>query len=65
MGGRKKFGYREQKWTAIDVSRDGLSLVCSFEERGGAKSVKTSVEEGLSGGVGNVAKIWGFGGRRV
>ena len=25
----------------------------------------THVEEGLSGGVGNVAKIWGFGGRRV
>ncbi|PVH85020.1 hypothetical protein DL98DRAFT_511953 [Cadophora sp. DSE1049] len=60
---RKKFAYREQRWTAVDVSGDGMGLVCAFAEKGGG--VKTSVEGRLSGEVGNVAKIWGFGGRRV
>ncbi|KAK0112968.1 hypothetical protein ONS95_014682 [Cadophora gregata] len=59
---RKKFAYREQKWTALDVRGDGLALVPTFEDKGNAG---TRVEEGLSGGVGNVVKIWGFGGRRV
>lgn len=39
--GRKQFGYREQKWTAVDVDVDmgvgggGTGLVCAFGERGG------------------------------
>ncbi|KAG4436519.1 hypothetical protein IFR05_007993 [Cadophora sp. M221] len=66
---RKRFGYREQRWTAVDVDVNGggggMGLVCAFGERGGMKGMGLSREGGLSGGVGNVAKIWGFGGRRV
>ncbi|CZT03314.1 uncharacterized protein RAG0_10110 [Rhynchosporium agropyri] len=67
-----RFAYREQKWTAIDVSPDGLGIVGAFAERGGMKGMgmsrekgRTRIDEGLSGGVGNVAKVWGFGGPRV
>ncbi|KAH7418108.1 hypothetical protein BKA64DRAFT_716890 [Cadophora sp. MPI-SDFR-AT-0126] len=68
-GARKRFAYREQRWTAVDVRSDGMGLVCAFAEpqKGGGSGggVKMNIEEGLSAGVGNVAKIWGFGGRRV
>lgn len=41
--------------SGLGLSREG--------ERGAGLGV--GVEGELSGGVGNVAKIWGFGGRRV
>lgn len=63
----KWFAYREQKWTAVDIAPDGMGLVGTFAERGGIKGMGMSrgMEGGLSGGVGNMAKVWGFGGRRV
>ncbi|KAL2069041.1 hypothetical protein VTL71DRAFT_15379 [Oculimacula yallundae] len=70
----RQFGYREQKWTALelDAASGGLCLIGAFQEKGGMRGMGmsrerggTRVEEGLSGGVGNVAKVWGFGGRRV
>ncbi|KAH7336213.1 hypothetical protein BKA65DRAFT_479133 [Rhexocercosporidium sp. MPI-PUGE-AT-0058] len=74
-GDGRKFGYREQRWTAVDVDtvNGGTGIVCAFQERGGMRGLGLSrergagisMEGGLSGGVGNVAKIWGFGGRRV
>lgn len=63
MNGGRRFAWREQRWTAVDVDEPGTALVTAIQDRGGMK--QRGVDGGLSGGVGNVAKIWGFGGRRA
>ena len=68
---KTKFGAREQRWTALEVAKDGLSLVSAFQDRGTMKGLGWATGDGekkLGGtemGVGSVAKIYGFGGRRV
>ena len=69
---KKKFGRREGNWTAVEVSDDGLRFVGAFEEKGDIKRIgmirgegTNKTTRGLGNGVSNVAKIWGFGGRRV
>ena len=68
---KKKFGAREQRWTALEVAKDGLSLVSAFQDRGTMKGLGWATGDGeeklgeTETGVGSVAKIYGFGGRRV
>lgn len=69
--GEKKFGWREQRWAALEVSKDGLGLVSAFQDTGTMRGMglsraygKRKMEESETG-VGTVAKIYGFGGRRV
>ena len=62
----KKFGWREQRWTAVDVTTDGTGFVGAFQVKGNMKGM--GLERERIGGlteVGNVAKLYGFGGRRV
>lgn len=63
----RKFGWREQGWTSVVVDERGTGLVGTFQEKGGMRGLglERDINRGLSGGVGNVAKIYGFGGRRV
>ena len=68
---KRRFGWREQRWTAVEVSCDGLGLVGAFWSTGTGTRRRGLEKEGVSVGVsglteaGNVAKVWGFGGRRV
>ncbi len=63
----RKFGWREQRWTAVVTDGGGIRLIGAFQEIGGMRGLglERDVNRGLSGGVGNVAKMYGFGGRRV
>jgi hypothetical protein len=69
--GEKKFGWREQRWAALEVSKDGLGLVGAFQDTGMMKGMEFSRADGerkmeeTEIRVGTVAKIYGFGGRRV
>lgn len=85
-GSRTAFAYREQRWTAVELTPSGTGLVGAFQDKGvrGGMGLERdrgqgynrdslgrglnpegAVDGGLSGYVGGVAKIWGFGGRRV
>lgn len=62
----RKFGWREQRWTAVEVTADGLGLVGAFQAKGNMRGMGLEREKvgGLTD-VGRAAKIHGFGGRRV
>jgi hypothetical protein len=69
---KKEFGWREGNWTAVEVSDDGLRFVGAFEEKGDMKGIgmmhgegTNNATRGLENEVSNIAKIWGFSGRRV
>jgi hypothetical protein len=62
----KRFGWREQRWTAVESTADGTGLVGAFQANGNMRGM--GLERERIGGmtdVGNVTKVWGFGGRRV
>ncbi|KUJ23596.1 uncharacterized protein LY89DRAFT_186742 [Mollisia scopiformis] len=78
-GKGKGFGYREQRWCAVEVCDEGAGagaeLKGAFGMRGGMRGMGME-RRGIGRGigiergsteteVGNVAKVWGFGGRRV
>jgi hypothetical protein len=67
-GGKEKrpLGWREQRWTAVELSPDGLNLRGAFMANGNMKGLRMEREKvgGLTD-VGNVAKVWGFGGKMV
>jgi hypothetical protein len=65
-GKGKKFGWREQRWTAVDVTADGTGFEGAFQVKGNMRGMELERERigGLTD-VGNMAKIYGFGGRRV
>jgi hypothetical protein len=62
----KRFGWREQRWTAVELTADGTGFVGPFQVNGNMRGMGLEREKfvGLRD-VGNVAKIYGFGGRRV
>lgn len=62
----RRFGWREQRWTAVEVAANGLGLVGAFQTKGNMKGMGLEREKvgGLTD-VGRVVKIHGFGGRRV
>ena len=74
---KRGFGYREGKWCALDVGREGTGFVSveAFEMMRGAQEKAKDKERvhgmgrgemgGGEGTVSSVAKVWGFGGRRV
>ncbi|KAG0651375.1 hypothetical protein D0Z07_1636 [Hyphodiscus hymeniophilus] len=62
---QRKFGGREQRWAAVEVSADGLALVDTFMAKGNMRGLGLEREKGRTGDVGSVAKLYGFGGRRV
>jgi hypothetical protein len=65
-GGGNRFGWREQRWTAVDVKGDGTGFVGAFQVKGNMRGLGLDRERfgGLTD-VGHVAKMYGFGGRRV
>jgi hypothetical protein len=58
--GKKKFGSREQRWCAVKVKDDGSGLIHAFQMEEKKAGLAAQFRE-----VGSVAKIYGFGGRRV
>ena len=68
-GKKGSFGKREQRWAAVQESGDGLALISAFQEKGNMRGMTMEREKkrgmGLANDVGGVAKIYGFGGRRV
>lgn len=62
---------REERWVAVEVNGDGTGFMGAFGEKGGMGLKRERKIHGQGGGmgmgidVGSVAKIWGFGGRRV
>jgi hypothetical protein len=62
----KRLGWREQRWTAVEATGDGTALVGAFQAKGNIPGIVLESEKirGLTD-VGDVAKIWGFGGRKV
>ena len=62
---QRKFGSREQRWAAVEMSGDGLGLVDAFMAKGNMRGLKMEREERGMQDVGSVAKLHGFGGRRV
>ncbi|EPE26415.1 hypothetical protein GLAREA_02328 [Glarea lozoyensis ATCC 20868] len=71
-GGGRGFGGREEMWVPVVVRADGGWFEGAFGEMGRADGgveggIDTGgiVEERVGLGVGNVAKVFGFGGRRV
>lgn len=62
----RRFGWREQRWTAVDVKGDGTGFVGAFQVKGNMRGLGLDRERigGLTD-VGHVAKMYGFGGRRV
>lgn len=62
---QSRFGGREQRWAAVEISPDGLSLIDAFMAKGNLRGLGLEREKGGIQDVGNVAKIYGFGGRRV
>jgi hypothetical protein len=65
-GGGRRFGWREQRWTAVDLKGDGTGFVGAFQVKGNMRGLGLDRERigGLTD-VGHVAKMYGFGGRRV
>jgi hypothetical protein len=62
----EKFGWREQRWTAVEIAADGVGFVGAFQVKGNMRGMGLERERiGSLTDVGNVAKIYGFGGRRV
>lgn len=72
------FGMREGEWCAVDVRADGVGFESAFEvkgemrglalERKGKDKVHGAGRGEMGGGEGmvsSIAKVWGFGGRRV
>jgi hypothetical protein len=61
-----KFGWREQRWTAVEMTDDGTGFMGAFQVKGNMRGMDLERERigGLTD-VGNVAKMYGFGGRRV
>jgi len=66
MGKGKRFGWREQRWTAVDLMADGTGFLGAFQVKGNMRGMGLEREKigGLKD-VGYIAKIYGFGGRRV
>jgi hypothetical protein len=60
-----KFGGREQRWAAVEISADGLAVVDAFMAKGDMRGLGFERENDRRQYDGNVAKIYGFGGRRV
>jgi hypothetical protein len=60
-----RFGLREQRWAAVEITPDGLGLVDAFMMKGNMRGLGLEREKGKMQDVGNVAKLYGFGGRRV
>ena len=60
-----KFAGREQRWAAVDITADGLALADAFAAKGNMRGLGLESEKGRWLYDGNVAKIYGFGGRRV
>jgi len=64
--GRGGFGWREQRWCAVEVRDDGVGLKEAFGMGMERRGIGRGIEKGSTETeVGNVAKVWGFGGRRV
>ena len=61
----RKFGGREQRWAAVEISADGLALVDAFPAKGNMRGLGLEREKAGMQDVGSVAKIYGFGGRRA
>lgn len=61
-----RFGWREQRWTAVEMTDDGTGFMGAFQVKGNMRGMDLERERigGLTD-VGNVAKMYGFGGRRV
>lgn len=59
------FGWREQRWAAVELASDGLGLVDAFMAKSNMRGLGLERERGKVQGVSSVAKIYGFGGRRV
>lgn len=62
---KRKFGGREQRWATVEISADGLGLVDAFMAKGNMRGLGLEREKGRMQDVGSVAKVYGFGGRRV
>lgn len=62
----RKFGWREQKWTALEVDSAGIGFVGTFQVKGNMRGMAMDREKvgGLTD-VGRMAKVHGFGGRRM
>ena len=61
----RRFAGREQRWAAVEISSDGLGLVDAFMAKGTITGLGLEEEKSRVPEVGSVAKIYGFGGRRV
>ena len=59
------FARREQRWAAVEISADGLGLVDAFMAKGNMRGLGLEREKGRLHDVGSVARVYGFGGRRV
>jgi hypothetical protein len=65
-GKEGRFGGREQRWAAVDVSGEGLGFVDAFLAKGNMRGLRLEREKRvLVQDVGGMAKVYGFGGRRV
>lgn len=60
----KRFAEREQRWAALEVRKDGLGFTPAFGQRGTMRGLGLERDRRPQD-VGSVAKIYGFGGRRV
>lgn len=60
-----RFGGREERWVPVAVRGDGVGFEGGFGERGIMRGMGMERGEKQKQDVGSVAKIWGFGGRRV
>lgn len=60
-------GGREERWVPVEVDGDGVGVGFKgvFGERGGFRGLGMERDRGGIQDVGGVARVWGFGGRRV
>jgi len=72
VGKGRRFGAREQSWTAVEVNSEGTGVTDVFQSKGDIRRTNLAkIRDGLAsvGGVrdvGRMAKMQGgFGGRRV
>lgn len=69
----RKFGEREQRWTALEVNKEGIGLVSAFQEKGNMRGMGMSWDGKGMGDLGGLTErgrgvkmtLGGFGGRRV
>lgn len=59
------FAGREQRWAAVEIGADGLGLVNAFIVKGNMRDAGLKRERGRAHNVGSIARVYGFGGRRV